>query len=65
MCTLQSFLEWGIKYPQWGEYRDTEWRRDLRKGHLDAAPSGDLSHMQPPNLVSIADANKSLLMGAY
>jgi len=42
----------------------TQWSRDLRKGHLDTAPSGDLSHMQPPNLVSIADAKKSLLMGA-
>ena len=55
MCTLQSFLEGGTK---------TQWSRDLRKGHLDTAPSGDLSHMQPPNLVSIADAKKSLLMGA-
>ena len=42
----------------------TQWSRDLRKGHLDTAPSGDLSHMQPPNLGSIADAKKSLLMEA-
>jgi hypothetical protein len=32
---------------------------------LETAPPGDPSHKQPPNPDTIADANKSLLKGAW
>jgi hypothetical protein len=46
------------------KYRDKEWSRNWRKGHAETAPPGDPSHMQTPNLDTVADAKKYLLTGA-
>ena len=40
------------------------WSRDGSKGHSENVLSGDLSHIQSPNLDAIVDAGKYLLMGA-
>ena len=44
-------------------YRDKDLGRHYRNDHLETAPLGDLSHKQPPNPDTIADANKNLLTG--
>jgi hypothetical protein len=41
------------------------WSRDQRNDHLETAPPGDPSHIQPPNPDTIVDANKSLLTAWY
>jgi hypothetical protein len=45
--------------------RDKVWSRHWRKGHPETAPPGKPSHIQPPNPGTMADANKSLLTGAW
>ena len=46
-------------------YRDKVWSRDWRNVHPETATPGDPPHKQPPNPDTLADANKSLLTGAW
>ena len=62
---LWSFLEGGTKYPWKESYTDKVWSRDWRNDHPETAPPGNQSHKQPPNPDTMADANKSLLTGAW
>ena len=45
--------------------RNKEWSRGWRKGHPETAPPRDPSHLQTPNLDTIADAKKHLVTGAW
>ena len=60
---LCSFLEWRTKYPWKVLKRQSSELR--RKDHPDTAPLGDPSHIQPPNLGTIAYARKILLTGLW
>jgi len=42
-----------------------EWSRDWGKGHPQNVPPGDPTHIQPPNPVTIANAKKFVLTGAW
>jgi hypothetical protein len=43
-------------------HEDKVWSRDGRKGHPETSPPGNPSHIQPPNLESVVDARKCLLV---
>jgi hypothetical protein len=58
------FFKQGEQNTHRRKYGNKLWSRDLRKGHPDTAPSGDPSHIQPPNLDPIVDAGKCLLIEA-
>jgi hypothetical protein len=46
-------------------YRDKVWKGGWRNDHPETAPPGDPSCKQPWNPDTTADANKSLLIGAW
>ena len=56
---LQFFLEGETKYGN--KHRDIVWRIDLRKGHPETAPHGDLFRIQSPNPDTIMDADRNLI----
>jgi hypothetical protein len=61
----ESFLE-GVKKIHIEGVTETKFRgRDWRNDHWETAPLGDLSHKQPPNPDTMADANKILMTGAW
>jgi hypothetical protein len=65
MWIFQPFLQGGTKYSQEEKQRQSVEHRDWRKSHPETAPPRDPSHIQSPNLDSIADDHKCLLTGAW
>ena len=54
-CRYYSASQKGEQNSHRRKYGDKMWSKDLRKGHPETVPPGDPSHIQLPNLNSIAD----------